>query len=289
TTTRPPIFFAAIRFAASRTVRSGSMTMTLFVITSRTKTMPNPEEAAAPTGARYRDCLSQRASYQSMKASNARTSPPLRGRRSGGRQDLGPCLPLLPWEALAERIQPQSVLAGRVARTTEEGPSVPGATPHETAFRTNGAGPVVLLQERRVSDPTAERGPMRLQFRHDGVESTPGFCHHVLESRMALRNRRHPFFQMAGHLRTRDVRAIDGQGVHEGPSRRGRSHGTACDELPAEKQIQDLMARRLRREESAGDQVVHPRPDAVPPLRRSGGRVHRRMVRRLNGTSAGFQ
>ena len=219
---------------------------------------------------------------------------------------------------------------------------------------------------------------MRLQFRHDGVKRTPGFCHHVLESRMALRNRRHPFFQMAGHLRTRDVRAIDGQGVHEGPSRRGRSHGTACDELPAEKQIQDLMARRLRpefetlhrqeegplgverrgsgsvfdhpdlldrdrlafgkgrqlrhclglrenlppsriedfspgreerrvphgesyfrdgrharggerREESARDQVVHPRPDAVPPLRRSGGRVHRRMVRRLNGTSAGFQ
>src|SRR5256714_6515134 len=370
TTTRPPIFFAAIRFAASRTVRSGSMTMTLFVITSRTKTIPNPEGAAAPIGARYRSWLTRRASYHGMKASNARTAQPLRCRRSGGRQDLGPRFPLLPWEALSERIQPQSVLAGRIFRASEEGPSVPGATPHETAFRTNGAGPVVLPQERRVSDPTAERGSMRLQFRHDGVERTPRLGHHVLEGRLAFRNRRHAFLQMAGHLRTRDVGAIDGQGVHEGPSRGGRSHGAAGDELPAEEQIQDLMARRLRakfeplhreeegplrverrgfgsvfdhpdlldrdrlafgkgrqlrhrlglwedlppsriedfspgreerrvphgeshfcdgrharggerREESARDQVVHPRPDAVPPLRRSGGRGHPRRGRRV--------
>ena len=39
TTTSPPIFFAAIRFAASRIVRSGSMTITLRVMTSRTKTI----------------------------------------------------------------------------------------------------------------------------------------------------------------------------------------------------------------------------------------------------------
>src|SRR2546427_7284558 len=43
TTTSPPIFFAAIRFAASRTVRSGSMTITSRVITSRTKTNPGPQ------------------------------------------------------------------------------------------------------------------------------------------------------------------------------------------------------------------------------------------------------
>src|SRR5438132_3245328 len=42
TTTNPPIFFAAMRFAASRTVRSGSMTITSRVITSRTKTNPCP-------------------------------------------------------------------------------------------------------------------------------------------------------------------------------------------------------------------------------------------------------
>src|SRR5205807_1093272 len=215
--------------------------------------VPN-EDHAEPRGpcgshpGRYRSCLGQRATYQSMKASNVRTSQLLRGRRSGSRQDLDPRFLLLPWEALAERIQPQSVLAGRVFRTTEEGPSVPGATPHETAFRAHGAGPVVLLQERRVSDPSTEGGPMRLQFRHDGVERTPRFCHHVLESRMAFRNRRHAFLQMAGHLRTRDVGAIDGQGVHEGPSRGGRSHGAAGDELPAEEQIQDLMTRRLRAE-----------------------------------------
>ena len=58
TTTKPPIFFAAIRFAASRTVRSGSMTMTSRVITSRTKTMPQPP----PTGAA--------SAFGDMKASN---------------------------------------------------------------------------------------------------------------------------------------------------------------------------------------------------------------------------
>src|SRR2546430_7974845 len=145
-----------------------------------------------------------------MKASKRGNVGPSRGRRNGRWHDFSPRFPLLPREALAESVQAQSVLTGRVPRTSEEGPPVPGAAPHETAFPAGGAGPVVLLQERGVSDPTAERGPMGLEFGDNGVQCTTGFRHDVVEGGMALGNRGHPFFQMPSHLRTRNVGAIEG-------------------------------------------------------------------------------
>src|SRR3989475_11411026 len=86
---------------------------------------------------------------------------------------------------------------------------------------------------------------MGLEFGHDGVQCTTGLRHDVVERGMALGNRGHPFLQMPSHLRTRNVGAIEGQGVHEGPSRGGRPPGAARDKLPTEEKIQDLMARRL--------------------------------------------
>src|SRR5207244_9626990 len=47
--------------------------------------------------------------------------------------------------------------------------------------------------------------------------------------------------------------------------------------------------RRKRREESSLDQDLHSRPDAILALRRSRGRMHRRMVRRLDRTTARFE
>src|SRR3989454_4728269 len=66
TTTSPPIFFIAIRFAASSTVRSGSTTITSRVITSRTKTNPCPVPDIA-------------AAHQDFRARSGRR---LRGERS---------------------------------------------------------------------------------------------------------------------------------------------------------------------------------------------------------------
>src|SRR5438309_567410 len=204
--------------------------------------VPN-EDHAEPRGpcgshpGRYRSCLGQRATYQSMKASNVRTSQLLRGRRSGSRQDLGPRFLLLPWEALAERIQPQSVLAGRVFRTTEEGPSVPGATPHETAFRTNGAGPVVLRQEE---------GPLRVERR--GFGSVFDYPDLLDRDRLAFGKGR----QLRDRLRLREN--LPPSGIEDFSSDREERrvpHG--------ESYFRDGRHARggERREESAGDQVVH--------------------------------
>src|SRR5207247_6074001 len=80
------------------------------------------------------------------------------------------------------------------------------------------------------------------------MEGEPRFAHDLLEGRWALRDRGHPVLQMTGHLRTREVRPVDREGVDEGPSCGGRPHRSAAHELSMEQEVEDLVAGRLRAE-----------------------------------------
>src|SRR5213079_1582454 len=80
------------------------------------------------------------------------------------------------------------------------------------------------------------------------MEGEPRFAHDLLEGRLALRDRGHPVLQMTGHLRTREVRAVDREGVDEGPSCGRRPHRSAAHELSTEQEVEDLMAGGLRAE-----------------------------------------
>src|SRR5438094_9776710 len=89
------------------------------------------------------------------------------------------------------------------------------------------------------------------------MEGEPRFAHDLLEGRLALRDRGHPVLQMTGHLRTREVRPVDREGVDEGPSCGRRPHRSAAHELSTEQEVEDLMAGSLR----ADFAPVHPEPE----------------------------
>src|SRR5207249_11198483 len=80
------------------------------------------------------------------------------------------------------------------------------------------------------------------------MEGEPRFAHDLLEGRLALRDLGHPVLQLTGHLRTREVRAVDREGVDEGPSCGRRPHRSAAHELSTEQEVEDLMAGGLRAE-----------------------------------------
>ena len=163
---------------------------------------------------------------------------------------------------MAKAVQAQSVLAGWILGASEEGPPISGATADEASRPASDAGTVVLLEEGRIPQPSAERGPMGPQFRHDPVQRATGFADHFLECRVAFRDGGHPFFEMPSHLGARDVRTVAGEGIGKGATRRRRPHRTAGDELAAEEEVEDLMPRGLRPEIEAFRAA--PVPDAPP-------------------------
>src|SRR2546429_9586507 len=80
------------------------------------------------------------------------------------------------------------------------------------------------------------------------MEGAPRFAHDLVEGRMALRDRGHPVLQMTRHLRTREVRPVDREGIDEGPTCGGRPHRAAAHELSTEQGGEDLVPGRLRAE-----------------------------------------
>src|SRR5438093_1827356 len=80
------------------------------------------------------------------------------------------------------------------------------------------------------------------------MEGEPRFAHDLLEGRLALRDRGHPVLEMTGHLRTREVRPVDREGIDKGPTCGGRPHRSAAHELSTEQEAEDLVPGRLRPE-----------------------------------------
>src|SRR2546428_9868851 len=107
-----------------------------------------------------------------------------------------------------------------------------GASTHHATVRAGVTWTVVFLQERRVAQPPDQGGLVGSQFRENLVQVTPRLVDDLREGRPAFRNRGHPVLQMAGHVRIRDVGAIDCEGVYEGASRGCRPNRSSADVLP---------------------------------------------------------
>src|SRR2546426_280138 len=243
TTTSPPIFFAAMRFAASRTVRSGSMTMTSRVITSRTKTIacPHPDIAASHQGFRAeRRSSAFVASVHIAPESSERILPGVR------REVVSMPSNMMDMKMVqcGCGFMMQSHSENEIVKMTQ----MHAKETHHPAMRARIAGSVVFLQEGRVPKPSDQRGLVRSELREYLVQVTPRFVDHLRKGRAALGDRGHPVLEVAGHLRICDVGTVDRQGVDQGASRGRGPDRTATDILPAEQEVEDLVTRRFRAE-----------------------------------------